>query len=307
MSYDAVGYVMGLKVGGPARKLVLLQLADSVSRDTWECERKQQTLADDCEMSVRALREHLKALEDAGLIEQEHQRRDDGSLRCSRYRIVRPGTPPTKSAGGTADLVGGTTESAGGAADFVTPGGITNPQVRDIPAGQTTLQNLPGGTAESAEQEPGFVVPKVKDSSSTDVDGAFDAFWRTYPRRIGKGQARKAWAGAAKKVSTSEVLAGAQRYAERVRRERTEERFVPHPATWLNGERWADEERAADSQAVQEPSRPSWEIDPATTPMRPASQSAPMWSRRTIPGGKIVDEWGRELDPDSYRPIEATT
>src|SRR5690606_19428118 len=42
---------------------------------------------------------------------------------------------------------------------------------------------------------------------------AFDEFWAAYPRRVGKGAARKAWAKATKKAAPEEIIAGARRYA----------------------------------------------------------------------------------------------
>lgn len=68
----------------------------------------------------------------------------------------------------------------------------------------------------------------------------FEAFWTIYPRKVGKGQARKAYATALKKTPHQDILAGVRRYAEAVKETETE--FIAHPATWLNGERWADED-----------------------------------------------------------------
>lgn len=70
-------------------------------------------------------------------------------------------------------------------------------------------------------------------------DDEFEAWYRTYPRHEGRGQALKAYRTARKKASAEVLLAAAQAaaraYADR------EKRFIPLPATWLNGERWLDE------------------------------------------------------------------
>jgi hypothetical protein len=92
---------------------------------------------------------------------------------------------------------------------------------------------------------------KVKDSSSTatpstdrppkpgsDDDPAFVRFWAAYPRRIGKGQARKAWASAIKKTDPEDVIAAASRFTSQ--RGHEDPKFTPYPGTWLNGERWND-------------------------------------------------------------------
>lgn len=68
---------------------------------------------------------------------------------------------------------------------------------------------------------------------------------RRYPRRVGRGAARRAWANAVKKAPPGIIIAGAVHFAEQCKRRGTETTFIPHPSTWLNGERWRDEDRAA--------------------------------------------------------------
>lgn len=85
--------------------------------------------------------------------------------------------------------------------------------------------------------------------SGSDQDPEFVAFWSAYPRKVGKGKARKAWrtALASKKASVEHIIAESGEYAAECRRKRTEKDFIAHPATWLNGERYNDraEEAAA--------------------------------------------------------------
>ena len=68
---------------------------------------------------------------------------------------------------------------------------------------------------------------------------SFENFWNTYPRRVSKGHARRAWVGAIKKSEPEAIVAAAAKYAATMKG--TEQKFIPHPATWLNGERWADQ------------------------------------------------------------------
>lgn len=82
----------------------------------------------------------------------------------------------------------------------------------------------------------------------TDDDPEFVTFWAAYPRKVGKGQARKAWRSAviARRVDRKEIITAAERFAAHCRQRGTEAQYIPHPATWLNGERYHDE---ADAQA----------------------------------------------------------
>lgn len=66
----------------------------------------------------------------------------------------------------------------------------------------------------------------------------FDTFWATYPRRTGKGAARVAFTKAIAKVGVDAVIAGAARLRDDPNRD---PEYTPHPATWLNQERWDDD------------------------------------------------------------------
>jgi len=78
---------------------------------------------------------------------------------------------------------------------------------------------------------------------------SFEAFWSTYPRRVGKGAARKAYEKAIKITTPEAIMAGLHRqlayYATR------EQQFIPHPSTWLNQERWADDPQPSRPQPMQ--------------------------------------------------------
>lgn len=78
------------------------------------------------------------------------------------------------------------------------------------------------------------------------VEEMFDTFWSAYPRKVAKGAARKAFNKVIKTVPL-DVLVDAvlkQKKSEQWK----DPKFIPHPATWLNGERWEDEETRAIAQ-----------------------------------------------------------
>lgn len=66
----------------------------------------------------------------------------------------------------------------------------------------------------------------------------FAQFWDHYPRRVGKLAAQRAFARALKQASADDILRGLIRALRFFPRE---ERFIPHPATWLNQGRWMDD------------------------------------------------------------------
>lgn len=67
----------------------------------------------------------------------------------------------------------------------------------------------------------------------------FAEFWEAYPRRVGKKDAIKAFTAIDPNRGEVEMMIAAIE-AQRGSREWIEG-FIPHPATWLRAERWADE------------------------------------------------------------------
>ena len=68
----------------------------------------------------------------------------------------------------------------------------------------------------------------------------FDEFWALYPRKIAKAVARKCF----NKLTEQQQLDACKAIDEHClywKTKETELEFIPHPATWLNNERWEDE------------------------------------------------------------------
>lgn len=92
MSFEATAWAMRQMTGSPGAKLVLLALSDHLNRDTGRCFPKVETLAVECEMSVRSVKTHLQRLKGLGLIMWEHTRRPDGSQGPSAYELLMTDT-----------------------------------------------------------------------------------------------------------------------------------------------------------------------------------------------------------------------
>ena len=67
----------------------------------------------------------------------------------------------------------------------------------------------------------------------------FEEFWARYPRRVGKGLARKAYDRARKIATWPEIMSGVLRYAAECADRPPQ--FIKHPSTWLTAECWNDE------------------------------------------------------------------
>lgn len=75
--------------------------------------------------------------------------------------------------------------------------------------------------------------PRIPDSEE------FKLFWQSYPRRMGKGVARIAFIKACEIEDAEVIIEAAQKF--QLVSINTDIRFIPHPATWLNAERWEDD------------------------------------------------------------------
>lgn len=70
----------------------------------------------------------------------------------------------------------------------------------------------------------------------------FDQFWKEYPKKAGKKAAQKAWSKVAPDEATVALILAAVA-SHRLSPQWTKDggQYIPHAATWLNGERWNDE------------------------------------------------------------------
>lgn len=100
----------------------------------------------------------------------------------------------------------------------------------------------PGGVTPDSLSEIGqdrIGQDKDTDSATADASADFDLFWSIYPKRVGKGQAQKAFVKAVKRAGLDTVLNGARRLAEDPNL--PDKQYIPNPTTWLNGDRWTDD------------------------------------------------------------------
>jgi hypothetical protein len=81
--------------------------------------------------------------------------------------------------------------------------------------------------------------PKSNPNTNSSSAGDFEEFWAAYPRKVGKSDAQKAFA---------KVKVPVQVLIEAINKQKTTEqwckdggKYIPYPATWLNGSRWQDE------------------------------------------------------------------
>src|SRR5699024_4333525 len=112
--------------------------------------------------------------------------------------------------------------------------------------------NAGGNAKRNAERE------EKSRTTSPAGDDQFSAWWQHYPRTVCKGQARRAYSAALKKTDHNTLVAAADAFTARVRG--SDPKFIAHPATWLNGERWTDQDLPADDGIVTTATGERWDL-----------------------------------------------
>ena len=121
---------------------------------------------------------------------------------------------------------------------------------RDYVESQESLKRVSVMTHETLTTGDEETSIKNTRSSAAASEPDFDDWWAMYPRKTGKGNARRAYRAAKKKANAEVLLAAVKKFAKKVAADGTDQKFIPMPTTWLNGERWDDEDSpdaAADS------------------------------------------------------------
>jgi len=88
-----------------------------------------------------------------------------------------------------------------------------------------------------------------------DNDAGFKQFWSLYPRREAKKSAYKAWSRIRPDEALVEIICKAVAQQTKTQFSKSEKRFIPLAATWLNGERWRDEATTASATKPVESSK----------------------------------------------------
>lgn len=173
-----------------------------------------QTIAKDLGIGRSTAIRYTRDLVDAGYLRVETRTGDRGP--SSNVWVIPPEyrrTPPVEGAGGSVTVIPPSIN--------LTPPPVSNrhhPSVKSGPKVDTEKKKktLAGG------------------------DARFEEFWATYPRKVAKAYAREAWRKGRCDEQADVIIAklATKPFAH------TDAQYIPHPATWLNAQRWLDEDPA---------------------------------------------------------------
>ncbi len=193
-----------IRVGSHLRKLVLIKLADNAS-DQGECWPSYGYIAEQCECSKSAVRDHIEALIQLGYLEKEN--RLGGNFgkgnQSNVYRLKLDNPMPAKSIAMPPD---GTPCAATRhpLCRHAAPEPSLEPSIEPSLKSEKNI----GTSAKAAEPTR---------SAKQEYSAAFETAWLAYPKRAGgnpKPSAWKAWSARIReRIKPEDMIAGTQRYA----------------------------------------------------------------------------------------------
>ena len=151
----------------------------------------------------------------------------------------------------TVDIIGGVAKARSNHGDDVQEHGQINAIGHDITGHDTTVHPP---------------TPRKRGAFNRSLN--FDPFWEAYPKKKGKATALKAWVKIEPEIERDGSLVGrimgalnSQKATDDWRKEGG--KYIPHPASWLNGRRWEDEMGApggnSNGSKPPGPARIDWE------------------------------------------------
>jgi len=195
-------------------------------------------LAAVCGTTVDEVSSALSELEDSGVF----SRNDDGVIynrRMVRDKAISDEASENGKRGGNPALTGSLKPQSKQGVKRGVKGQdkaeATPPLIHQEAEAEAYTPIVPTGDAEAVN-----VLDVLNACSRPDMDRDFDEFWSAYEKKEGKKSARRAFDKARKKLSQAQIMAAVRAWPfEKNRRNGAD--FNPMPASWLNGERWADD------------------------------------------------------------------
>ena len=115
--------------------------------------------------------------------------------------------------------------------------GATSPIDLDAIIASGLLETVDDGTPEAETP------PKTKRAQrQSPLNGAFDVFYKAYPKKKNRADAERAWLSLAPDDELcAKISTAIEQQKETTDWRKDNGKYVPYPASWLNGRRWEDE------------------------------------------------------------------
>lgn len=195
------------------------------------------------------------------------------------------GTTTEAIGGGSSGYLGGTTGSAPGGTTGASSGSPWGTESDLLEVGLQPGLHVGGNFVAGAAPPPSSVA--LGAAGAVPAPGGFDAFWTTYPRKHGRAKARAEWEAIAPGEDlAAEVIAAARAWAAHYADHGTHKKWMPEPANWLRGERWAEDLPISHSDAKGAAIAKAKANAPAAPAPAPANDDVPPAPRHGLPVGR---------------------
>lgn len=283
VSNVALTWAFHLPMKDPSAKAVLVAIADHAGDDD-RCWPSAPRLALFTSLSERTVRSAIDRLAELGAIELDERVGRAPIITVQRH--WRPDPTPAAVAGATPAVVAGVEakplQQLQGC-DSCTPAtaaGVPLQLTQPTPA--TDVKTPAAAAAEpitpnlfEPSDEPSRLAVEVEERA-----GDFGGWWAAYPRKVAKGSAVKAYAKALRKAPADALQLAVEHFGRSMVGKDPD--YIPHAATWLNGERWLDDYGSAHNGKFNgsghhgEPKhRDGWAAEVAATLLRPRDDDEP--------------------------------
>ena len=231
MSIEAVSLALHHSKASGTTKLVLIGIANHLGDGgAWPA---IETLARYANTSTRSVQRAVQELSELGEVQVYLQ---GGNGRMAGYRTNRYdislSCPETCDGSVNHKLLPGATRTSRQGRQLRHARGDTHVTLGATPASPKPY-NKPSGKPSN----------KPKDRNKFDRTlflESFEAFWLSYPRKVGKAAAHETFAKIVKSgINPETIIAGALALGQDPNLPQTQ--FVPYPTTWLNRDGWEDE------------------------------------------------------------------
>lgn len=247
---------MKTKVGNPLRKLVLLKLADNAS-DQGECWPSYQYIADQCEISRRAVVGHINSLIKTGVLSKTLRKGEKGNssnIYLLNFHLLKPIYNDKEALIGyllpsESDALDGADAAPPSESDALGGGAPDAPRTSHSFESVNEPKDLMSDSVESNATAPVVPVEKFDAKAKRELLAeAFEHVWAGYGRRGSKKPAETKFLKLKLPDDREQavaflqnIIAKAKQWGELYAQSPSEARFQPHAEKWINHEKWNDE------------------------------------------------------------------
>lgn len=248
---------------GNGRALLLYSILLSYANQTGRAHPSRETLAKHMGVkSTRTVDAALKDLEQLGLVSTFHRWHNEDR---SRVALQADDVYKYQTSNGYILYDWAQRKPAHGGRTNVTPPGTQSspPRGYDVAHKQEPVEQEPvevkdlraSDDAQQRNDVDLFAAADTPKPQQPDLDAEFEQWWQHVPRKKSKGDARKAFRAARKRVPLQVLVDGMDASVAQWQREGRPADKVPYPATWLRGEGWEDQPDEWQQQVPQQPAQ----------------------------------------------------